>query len=212
MVTATTLSEPDYASAIAYALQRLRNELPPELFYHNVMHTEGDVMPAAMRLARLSNLPLSDQKLLEVAAAFHDIGQIRTSLGHELIGIDVVSRILPGFGFSPEAIKRVAGMILATRMPQTPLNEEQSILCDADLDSLGREDFFATSKALWNERIEAGMAIPWQRWLKNQLLFLQSHQYFTPAALNLRQEGKLKNIELLERIIRGESVPEIEWD
>lgn len=201
-------AQPDYDGAIAYALCRLRTELSPLLTYHNLMHTTDDVLPAAIRLARLSNLPEPDIHLLEVGAAFHDIGQIKTSLGHELIGIDVVSRKLPGFGFSAEAIERVAGMILATRMPQTPLNEEQSILCDADLDSLGRDDFFLTSKALWNERIECGMAIPWQRWLKNQLQFLQLHQYFTPAALDLRQEGKLKNIERLERLIRGELVSE----
>jgi HD-GYP domain-containing protein (c-di-GMP phosphodiesterase class II) len=75
------LVPPDYAGAIDYALQRLRTEFSPLLTYHT--HTERDVMPAAVRLARLCGLPEADIRLLEVAAAYHDIGQIKTSLGHE---------------------------------------------------------------------------------------------------------------------------------
>jgi uncharacterized protein len=204
--------KPDYAGATDYALNRLRIELPARLSYHNVSHTEEDVLPAAVRLARMSNLGEADLRLLEVAAAFHDLGQIMTSLGHELIGASIMSDVLPGYGFNAEEIERVRGMIMATRLPQTPLNEEQAILCDADLDSLGREDFFATSKALWRERTACGMVIPWQDWLKNQYRFLAEHQYFTPAARTLRDEGKKKNIELLVRLIRGETVPGIQAD
>ena len=56
------------------------------------------------------------------------------------------------------------------------------------------------------------MVIPWQDWLKNQYRFLAEHQYFTPAARTLRDEGKKKNIELLVRLIRGETVPGIQAD
>ena len=204
--------KPDYAGATDYALNRLRIELPARLSYHNASHTEEDVLPAAVRLARMSNLGEADLHLLEVAAAFHDLGQIMTSLGHELIGASIMSTVLPQYGFNAGEIERVRGMIMATRLPQTPLNEEQAILCDADLDSLGREDFFATSKALWQERTACGMVIPWQTWLKNQYRFLAEHQYFTPAARILRDEGKKKNIELLVRLIRGDTVPGMQAD
>ena len=207
-----TTSNPDYSGAVDYALNRLRTELPARLSYHNAQHTEDDVLPAAVRLAKLSNMADPDLRLLEVAAAFHDLGQIRTVLGHEQIGADIVSDVLPRYGFGPEEIERVSGMILATRLPQTPLNEEQALLCDADLDSLGREDFFATSKALWHERTACGMVIARQTWLENQHRFLTDHHYFTPAARTLRDEGKRKNIALLERLIRGETVREISFD
>jgi len=203
----TRSNRPDYASAVAYALNRLRTELPPELLYHNAMHTEGDVLPAAVRLARLSNVAEPNLRLLEVAAAFHDLGQIQTVLGHEQIGAEIMADVLPRYGFNPMEIARVSGMILATELPQMPLNEEQALLCDADLDSLGREDFFATSKALWQERKACGLHIPWQTWLENQLRFLNDHHYFTPAASALRDEGKRRNVELLECLIRGEAAP-----
>jgi len=212
LMSTVSTSMPDYAGAVAYALARLHNELPPKLTYHNAMHTEGDVLPAAVRLAQLSNLPEADLHLLEVAAAFHDLGQIRTVLGHELIGSEIMADVLPRYDFSPEQIERVSGMILATELPQTPLNEEEAILCDADLDSLGREDFFETSKALWRERIACGMDIPLQTWLETQFKFVKDHQYFTPAARTLRDEGKRRNIELLERLIRGEKVPGVSFE
>lgn len=198
---------PDYAAAIAYALCRLRTELSPLLTYHNLAHTEADIMPAVVQLARLSHLPEPDIRLLEVAAAFHDLGQVIRFLGHEQIGADIVSETLPRFGFGAQDIERIKGMILATELPQTPLNYEQELLCDADLDSLGRDDFFATSKALWQERKACGADIPRPLWLETQYQFLHTHQYFTPAARELRNAGKQKNIELLERLIRGESVP-----
>ena len=204
----TTSINPNYAGAITYALDRLRTELPSHLHYHNALHTEEDVLPAVVRLARLSNVAEPDLHLLEVGAAFHDLGQIKTDLGHELIGMEIIAGVLPEFGFSPQEIARVSGMILATRLPQTPLNDEQALLCDADLDSLGREDFFPISKALRREREACGLTIPWQTWLENQVQFLQSHEYFTPAARSLRQEEKLRNIERLGRLIRGEPVPE----
>lgn len=205
MAKASVPSQPNYADAIAYAFQRLRTELSPHLYYHNAQHTEEDVLPAVGRLARLSNVAEPDLRLLEVGAAFHDLGQIKTDLGHELIGTEIIAQVLPGFGFSPQEIVRVSGMILATRLPQSPHNDEQALLCDADLDSLGREDFFVTSKALWRERTAAGLVITWPKWLEDQLRILQTHHYFTHAAQALRQEGKQKNIDMLEQFIRGES-------
>jgi predicted metal-dependent HD superfamily phosphohydrolase len=207
--TATAYRRLDYAGAVAYALDRLRAELPARLTYHNAMHTEADVLPAAVRLGKLSSLAEADLHLLEVGAAFHDLGQIRTSMGHELIGASIMADVLPQYGFGAAEVERVRGMIMATRLPQTPLNEEQALLCDADLDSLGRDDFFATSKALWHERLACGMTIPWQTWLENQHRFLTEHRYFTPAARSLRDEGKQRNIEMLERLIRGGTAPDM---
>jgi hypothetical protein len=212
MTTADSLGRPDYAAAIAYALCRLRTELSPLLTYHNLAHTEDDVMPAVVRLARLSHLVEADVHLLEVGAAFHDLGQIKTSLGHEKVGIEIMAEVLPGLGFSATHIARLTGMIQATEMPQKPRSDEQALLADADLDSLGRDDFFPTSKALWHERAACGMDIPWPTWLQIQLQFLQTHRYFSPVAQTLRNAGKQKNIELLQRLISTEHAPGITVD
>lgn len=202
----------DTAGAVAYALRRLRTELPPHFSYHAAGHTENDVLPAAVRLARLSKLPEDDRQLLEVAAAFHDLGHIRNHLGHEQIGVDLICDVLPRFGFSADDIARVSAMVMATRLPQSPRNEEQALLADADLDSLGREDFLATSELLWRERSALGYDVPWPAWLEGQQRFLRDHRYFTPAARALRDEGKRRNMALLEQMILDQRMPVMPGD
>lgn len=195
-------SEPDYGGAVGYALARLRAELKPTVTYHNVAHTELDVLPAARRLASLAGISEPERHLLEVAAAFHDLGFIRTYLNHESIGIGIAREVLPGLGFSQADIDRIAAMIEATRMPQAPSDELAALLADADLDSIGRDDFLTTSQALWQERAALGLMVTWPEWLQNQCRFLKAHRYFTRHARVLRLEGKRRNIALLEALIR----------
>jgi uncharacterized protein len=190
------MPEPDYAGAIAYALGRLRAELSPELTYHSVWHTEHDVMPAALRLAQLGELPQAEARLLEVAAAYHDIGWIETSVEHERLGAAIAAQALPPYGFAAESIERIVGMIMATRLPQSPRNLLEEILADADLDMLGREDFLARNRALRQELAALGQVLTDHEWLVGQTKFLQQHVYFTPAARALRSVGQQANMAL----------------
>lgn len=198
---------PDYAGAVAYALERLGRELAPTLIYHTLAHTADDVLPAVRRLARLAGVSPGDLALLEVAAAFHDMGYIRTFVGHEAVSVEIMAEVLPGFGFSPAAIERLSGLVMTTRMPQTPRNDLEGLLADADLDVLGREDFLPTSTALWREQAALGRPVAWPDWLRSQLSFLSGHRYFTPVARTLRDPGKAANVVLLEELIRSGAGP-----
>lgn len=200
-VSPSAVRVPDYAAAIDYALARLATELPTHLSYHGLAHTRFDVIPAARRLARLAQLPVEDARLLEVAAAFHDLGHIEVSLGHEEVGAAILAGVLPGLGFSADAIAQLTALVRSTRMPQTPANTLECLLADADLDSLGRGDFLATSIALWHERTACGIVIAWPDWLVNQRNFLATHRYFSACARVLRDAGKQQNIALLDRLI-----------
>jgi uncharacterized protein len=199
---------PDFDKAVAFALERLRNELPPTLYYHSAWHTEGDVLPATRRLAELAGVAPTEKGLLEVGAAYHDIGHIRDSRNHEAIGVGMMAESLPRFGFSPREIEIVAALIMATRLPQSPTNELERLLADADLDGLGRPDFLDTSKTLWRELTALGRTQTWAQWLETQLHFLRSHSYFTDTARALREDGKKLNIATLERLIlEGQDEP-----
>lgn len=200
--TTTASYHPDYDQAMEHALDRLRSELPPTLFYHCAWHTEHDVLPAARRLGQLSGLSKTDQGLLEISAAYHDIGQIYISYGHEAISIKIMAEALPRFGFAPPDIERVTALIMATRMPQSPKNELEQLLADADMDGLGRTDFLDTSKALWRENAALGRPQSWVQWLERQLSFLRAHRYFSAPARALREEGKQQNIAMLEGLLR----------
>ena len=68
------MNQVDWQGVKAYVLGRLENELSPKLTYHGLHHTRDDVLPAAIRLAKLVNLSHADTLLLKTAALFHDTG------------------------------------------------------------------------------------------------------------------------------------------
>lgn len=200
------MSQPDYAQAIAHALHLLQTELSPALMYHSLWHTEGDVMPGAVRFARMSGIEDGDVRLLEVAAAYHDIGFLFTIEEHEMVGASLAAQVLPDYGFSWPEIERIINLILATRLPQSPGNLLEECIADADLDALGREDFLERSEALRLETAALGQTFNLVDWDKRQLPFLESHHYFTAAARSLREASKQEHIALLRtRIAQGTS-------
>lgn len=194
--------QPDYDMAIAHALDRLRHELSPELTYHGLWHTQHDVLPAVARMGAINGLPPSDIRLLEVAAAYHDIGFLENYEAHERAGVHIVRRTLPGYGFEEQQIQKIAAMIRATRLPQSPQDRLEEILVDADLDVLGRDDFFDRNELLRQELAIRGLSIPWREWQRQQVQFLREHRYFTPVARALRNEGKERHIETIRDWIR----------
>lgn len=194
---------PDYKGAVAYSLERLRQELSPELTYHNLWHTEQDVIPGCIRIAQHSGVDERDMCLLETAAAYHDIGFTENMITHELAGVRIAAQELPRFGFSAHDIDLINGMIMATRLPQSPRTHLEEILADADLDVFGRKDFFPRNEALRQEWAAFGREVDLQPWYEGQLAFLQSHAYFTPAAKMLRQKMKETNMQLLKERLEG---------
>jgi len=122
---------------------------------------------------------------------------------HERISIQIARETLPAYGFSQQQIERIAGMILATRLPQSPRNRLEEILADADLDVLGRDDFFERNEQLRQEFNTVNPPMHEHAWWSAQIRFLQGHTYFTPAARALRQAGQERHIVLLEQWLRA---------
>jgi uncharacterized protein len=193
------LSAPDEARARAFAASCL-HRLPAGLTYHSLAHTCQDVVPAAERLAAQLGVGGQDLVLLRTAAYFHDIGFVERRDQHEATSARLAASVLGYCGYRPSQIAAIEGMILATRLPQAPRNLLEQILADADLDSLGRDDFLQTSLALHAELALFGSPIPKVEWYARQLAFLRNHSYFTTAARALRDAGKQHNIALLQRL------------
>lgn len=193
------VNHPDFMGAWKFALDRLVTRLSPMLYYHSVAHTRDDVVPATERLAEMEGVSGEDRLLLLTAAWYHDIGFIERYEDNESVAVQIARQILPDFGFRLDQIRVIEGVILATRIPQTPHNLLEEIMADADLDNLGREDFFERSSLLRNEMAAFGQKLSEQEWCKTQMQFLRSHRYFTPSAVRLRQVVKLRNMETLVR-------------
>jgi uncharacterized protein len=195
------MNKPDLERAEHYVFNRLHIELPDDLPYHGIHHTRDDVLPAVERLMALAKLDGESRLLLRTAALYHDVGYIEEYTENEPIGARIAAQSLPDFGYSPAQIAVIEGIILATQMPQAPQTPLQSLMCDADLDSLGREDYLEISHWLRDELALHGLAIPLTAWYKRQHMFLSQHTFFTEAARTLRRTKKLENIVLLERLL-----------
>ena len=195
------MSKLDIEQACAHALGRLAHELSPKLHFHSLTHTRDDVMPAALRLAAQLDISCEDTQLVRTAACYHDIGFIERRDGHEEASARIAAATLPRFGYSPEQVASIVGMIMATRLPQQPTNLLEQIVADADLDSLGREDFFTRNQALRDELAAYDNIMTDETWYSGQLKFLRSHHYWTNEAASLRGPAKKLHIdELIRRL------------
>ena len=191
---------PAFEQAWQYAQTRLERELSPLLKFHSVDHTRDDIVPAVDRLATLLSLSDEQMLLLRTAAWYHDLGFVQQRIDHEMVSIKIAHAVLPQFGFNQEQVTTVEQLILATRLPQQPQTLLEQILADADLDSLGREDFLVTSLALRDELAAFGEESTLLEWYTRQHQFLHDHRYFTDAARLLRSEGKQRNLEILQML------------
>lgn len=190
--------KPDHKQAIAYAFNRLRGELSPKFTYHTFWHTHGDVLPGCQRIAHQMGVTEEEINLLEVGAAFHDIGFVEDYVNHELIGARIAAQTLPNFGFSEREITAVMGMIMATRLPQAPRNLLEEILADADLGVLGRDDFFVRNDYLRQEWENFRGKVHTRKWNEAQLAFLENHTYFTSEARMFGDAMKQQHIAVLK--------------
>jgi uncharacterized protein len=196
-----SIQQPDFEKAKQYVLDKLKNELAPDLFYHSLEHTQDDVWPAAKRLGELAGVEAEDLLLLETAALYHDIGFVKQTFDHETASIHIAQEMMPRFGYSPIQIQRVKVIIMATKLPQSPQNFLGELMADADLDVLGRDDFFISTLKLRAELEAYGRPTTLKEWYTTQLNFLESHTYFTTVANALRQDQKKKNIEGLKELL-----------
>lgn len=177
-------------AACQHILDELDRRLSPALTYHTSGHTR-DVVEQADRIARSEGITdAGSLALLKTAACFHDAGFIHAYDDHEEESCRIAMALLPQFAYSPEQIEVICQLIRATRLPQSPTCLLGEILCDADLDYLGREDYFAVSQTLLAEWLAYGRLSDPERWPAIQRSFLQNHRYFTRSSQQLREPRK----------------------
>ncbi|MBV6474532.1 MAG: hypothetical protein JPMHGGIA_02856 [Saprospiraceae bacterium] len=168
---------------------KLRAELSPKLSYHGLHHTL-DVQRVCDQYIRRLKIAQRDAWLLRTASLIHDIGIIWTYSGHEEASLQYAESLLPAMGYSKEDLRAIRGMILATQIPQQPATLLEEILCDADLDYLGRADVLPISQSLYREFLAYGVVHDEESWDRLQVNFLNLHHYHTDFALKHRAPRK----------------------
>lgn len=191
----------DYRAAEHYILQRLRSELPESLYYHGLHHTL-DVLRVAVDLCLREGVSGRELGLVKTAALFHDAGFVRNKhIGHEQAGCEMAQSALPGFGYLAEDIGVICGMIMATKIPQSPKNLLEAIICDADLDYLGRADFYPIGRSLYRELAAYELIGDEQAWNRVQVNFLSAHRYHTQTNRGEREPVKQRYLEELRDLV-----------
>jgi predicted metal-dependent HD superfamily phosphohydrolase len=190
----------DLPGARDYILNKLKNELVPFYYYHNVAHTE-DVHKAVVRLAEKEQIPKSDLLLLETAAYYHDSGILIKYTGHEEESVKIVQEVLPNFGYGDTEIKLISEMIFSTYINGQVDTLAKKILCDADLDYLGRPDYFIIAQRLRLEWNILGEPISLKNWYISQVKYFENHKYYTASAFNMRNKGKEENLRQIKELL-----------
>ncbi len=181
-------------------LDKLEKELPKFLYYHNVKHTV-DVVTEVELIGWAEGVSDEDILLLKTAGLFHDAGHIIEYDNHEFHGTELVREMLPHYGYTPDMIDKICTIIMATKLPPRPHTLLEEIICDSDLDYLGRSDFIPVSNTLYKELKEQDKIGTLNDWNKLQVKFLSVHQFFTKTARSLREVNKQKQIERISSLI-----------
>ena len=181
-----------------HVIDKLEQGLSPALTYHNVAHTL-DVLNQAVDIAKREGIEdENDLLLLKISALYHDVGFLQIYTGHEEISCEVACKELIEFGFSKEQIEKICGMIRATKVPQQPFNVLEEVICDADLDYLGRNDFFQIGEGLFKEFLDQKIIADEKSWNSLQVRFLENHHYFTTTAKERRQKQKQIHLDAIK--------------
>lgn len=187
----------EYSKIKKLIISKLKEKLPEHLSYHSVLHVK-DVINAVEEIAIAENVNDEDLVLLKTAALFHDTGFLYGAKDHEEKSCEIAQKYLPDYGYSQSQIDKIKGMIMATKIPQTPHNHLEEILADADLDYLGREDFFTIGDKLFEELTMFGIVNSERDWNLLQEKFLESHHFFTETTINKRNQKKQENLDIIK--------------
>ena len=175
----------------------LETGLPENLYYHSIRHTKNALKNCEAYISHMG-IDAYNSKLLRIAVLLHDIGFTISMDNHEMEGARIANEMMTRYSFSKSDIKVVTRLILATKLPQKPKNLLECIICDVDLDYLGRKDFYEISDLLYQELTERSGFFDKTQWNKIQIEFLENHHYHTEFARKRRQGQKQRRIAELK--------------
>jgi class 3 adenylate cyclase/ligand-binding sensor domain-containing protein/predicted metal-dependent HD superfamily phosphohydrolase len=188
----------NYKKMEQHMIKLLSENLPPEYRYHSLKHTL-DVRDMAEKIGKSEGLGKEEIFLLKTAALYHDAGFLIRYENNEEAGAELAEKHLPSFGYSAYQIGIIKRLILATKMNVIVQDLMEMIICDADLDYLGRDDFPLISDFLRQELIHVGKIKTNKEWDELQIKFLTSHMYYTSSSKKTRDSKKQSNLNLVKK-------------
>jgi uncharacterized protein len=190
------MSAPSFDAVKHNLLDKLK-ELDPRLTYHSIHHTL-DVLKHTERIALNEGIHNTRTLyLLKLAALYHDCGFLFTYTGHEDKSCEIFLTDADQLLLTGDEIDLVTDLIMVTKLTNLPVTHLQKIIRDADVDYLGRPDFFEIAGLLKNELLAYHIVSDEKEWNEQQTTFLKNHHYYTRSSQLLREPVKLANLNLL---------------
>ncbi|MFI2742282.1 HD domain-containing protein [Zhouia sp. PK063] len=171
--------------------------------FHNITHTKEVVKNIAF-IGKNNGLSKHELEPILIAGWFHDTGFLHAYKGHEDYSLKIAKDFLEKEEYNKEKLDIVLGCIEATKMPQTPTNIYERVICDADLFHLATNQFFKRNALLRKEwQNHLNMCFDEEKWLHLNIEFLEKQHYFTSYAQQNLSVGKQTNIKHLQQLLQG---------
>lgn len=187
--------------SIDFVSQLLKGKLTDQFKFHSYAHT-AEVADVCKKMGKYYQLSEADFENLLLAAWFHDTGFIRCYQGHEAESSRIAADFLAGKGFDTHRIETIKGLILSTQKETKPSNLLEGILHDADIQHIGKKNFFDKGKLLreeWELILHNTFEDPEWEWLQHKFLTLS--EFETEYGKEKFGGRKKKNINKQEVIL-----------
>jgi predicted metal-dependent HD superfamily phosphohydrolase len=192
----------DFSKIKKHVLDKLKKELPMDLYYHGMHHTLS-VVDSINIICEHEKITSNELFLLNVGGLYHDIGFVHVYKNHEEEGCKIAKEELPKFGLSDDEVNIICGLIMATKIPQSPKTHLEQIIADADLEYLGTADYWDVGRTLFDE-LKIYMDVSNEsQWNIIQMNFLKKHQYFTDFCKMYREPKKKEYLEQIIKIVEN---------
>lgn len=180
------------------------DNLNPNRIYHNQQHVLN-VGDWAKEIADHYKLDAKSLFIIQTSALFTNVCFYENPNQYQKLSARLAEKCLRDLSVPEELIKNIKNGIMSTRLPQSPKNLMEQIICDADMYHAGLRDFALRSK-LMRKELESitGKKPSKQEWKQRNKELLQNHRYKTDYARQLLEKQQKQN---LDDLLRSEDQP-----
>lgn len=169
-----------------------------DYYYHQYDHALS-VMERSIYIWKREWVTENEIELLAIASLFHDTGFTVTYDDNESIGAKIARNFLKSAAYPENKIQIIENLILATSPSQEPKTLLEQIIKDADMDNLGRPDFYENSQRIKKEiELIKNIKLKDPQWHHGCLDMIENHVYYTQTQKQERASGLKENKNVLK--------------
>lgn len=190
---------PAVKSSADFVTGFLNKNLPEWALYHSLDHTV-DTVKGCIEIGAASGFGGLNLEMLVIAGWFHDTGYVLKTDDHEEISCEIAEDFLDKNRFPGCDVDIITKCIMATKTSNQLESLCEFVIRDADLISLGRDDYFYKNELLRREiELRDKVSIPEKNWLQRSIRFLEAHKYLTEYASRKYGAGAINNLRILKQ-------------